>query len=76
MKHSATTRREADRRAYLTAAIASAREQIDADRQFVRLVLTSLGKPEVQQVLAQLDQWAPEQWPLRNPSFAKLLASA
>jgi hypothetical protein len=38
--------------------------------------LTSLGTPEAQQALAQLDLWAPEQWPLRNPSFAKLLASA
>jgi hypothetical protein len=55
LKNSATARRDADRRAYLTAAIASAREQIDGDRQFVRLVLTSLGTPEAQQVLAQLD---------------------
>ena len=75
-KHSANARRDSDRRAYLTEAIASAREQIEGDRKFVRLVLTSLGTPEAQQVLAQLDQWAPEQWPLRNPSFAKLLASA
>jgi hypothetical protein len=73
---SASARRDSDRRSYLTAAIASAREQIDGDRQFVRLVLTSLGTPEAQQALAQLDLWAPEQWPLRNPSFAKLLASA
>ena len=55
LKNSATARRDADRRAYLTAATASAREQIDGDRQFVRLVLTSLGTPEAQQVLAQLD---------------------
>ena len=75
-QHSATARRDADRRAYLTAAIASVREQIDGDRQFVRLVLTSLGTPEAKQVLAQLDLWAPEQWPLRNSAFAKLLASA
>ena len=75
-QHSATVRREADRREYLTAAIASVRAQIDGDRQFVRLVLTSLGTPEAKQVLAQLDLWAPEQWPLRNPAFAKLLASA
>jgi len=74
--YSATARRDADRRAYLTAAIASVREQIDGDRQFVRLVLTSLGTPEAKQVLAQLDLWASEQWPLRNPAFAKLLASA
>lgn len=73
---SAATRRDADRRAYLAAAIASAREQIDGDRQFVRLVLTSLGTPEAEQVLAQLDLWASEQWPLRNPSFAKSLVSA
>jgi len=53
--YSATARRDADRRAYLTAAIASVREQIDGDRHFVRLVLTSLGTPEAQQVLAQLD---------------------
>ena len=76
MKHSATARRESDRRAYLTAAIASVREQIDGDRQFVRIVLTSLGTPEATQVLAQLALWASEQWPLRNPAFAKLLASA
>ena len=76
MKHSATARRDADRRAYLTAAISSVRAQIDGDRQFVRLVLTSLGTPEALQVLAQLGLWAPEQWPLRNPAFAKLLASA
>ena len=74
--YSATARRDADRRAYLTAAIASAREQIDGDRQFVRLVLTTLGTPEALQVLAQLDLMASEQWPLRNPSFAKLLAWA
>jgi hypothetical protein len=76
MKHSATARRDTDRRAYLAAAISSVRAQIDGDRQFVRLVLTSLGTPEAKQVLAQLDLWAPEQWPLRNPAFAKLLASA
>jgi hypothetical protein len=40
MKHFATARRDADRRAYLTAAIASVREQIAGDRQFVRRVLT------------------------------------
>jgi hypothetical protein len=73
MKHFATARRDADRRAYLTAAIASVREQIDGDRQFVR---ASLGTPEAKQVSAQLDLWAPEQWPLRNPAFAKLLGSA
>jgi hypothetical protein len=72
---SANVRRDAGRRAYLTAAIASVRAQIDGDRQFVRLVLTSLGTPESKQVLAQLDLWATEEWPLRNPSFAKLLAS-
>jgi hypothetical protein len=76
MKHFATARREADRRAYLIAAVASVREQIDGDRQFVRSILTSLGTPEATQVLAQLDLWAPERWPLRNPAFAKLLASA
>ena len=75
MKYSATARREANRRAYLTEATTSAREQIDGDCQFVRLVLTSLGTPEAKQVLAQLDLWAHEQWPLRNPAFAKLLAS-
>jgi hypothetical protein len=32
LKNSATARRDADRRAYLTAATASAREQIDGDR--------------------------------------------
>ena len=76
MKHFATARRDADRRAYLTAAVASVRAQIDGDRQFVRLVLTSLGTPEAKQVLAQLDLLASERWPLRNPAFAKLLASA
>ena len=76
IQHSAAARRDSDRRAYLTEAIASAREQIEGDRQFVRLVLTSLGTPEGQQVLAQLDLLAPERWPLRNPSFANLLASA
>ena len=76
MKHFATARRDADRRAYLTAAIASVREQIDGDRQFVRLILATLGTPEAKQVLAQLDLLAPEQWPLRNPAFAKLLTSA
>jgi hypothetical protein len=76
MKHPTSIRRDAARRAYLTTAIASVRSQIDGDRQFVRLVLTSLGTPEAKQVLEQLDLWAHEQWPLRNPAFAKLLASA
>ena len=76
MKYFTTGRRDADRRAYLTAAVASVREQIDGDRQFVRSILTSLGTPEAKQVLAQLDLWTYEQWPLRNPAFAKLLASA
>ena len=31
---------------------------------------------EAKQVLAQLDLWAPEQWPLRNPAFAKLRTGA
>ena len=33
MKYFTTGRRDADRRAYLTAAVASVREQIDGDRQ-------------------------------------------
>jgi hypothetical protein len=76
MKHTSTARRDAERRAYQAAAIASVREQIDGDRKFVRFVLTSLGTPEAQQVLAQLDLWASDQWPLRNPAFAKLLTSS
>ena len=76
MKYFTKGRRDTDRRAYLTDAIASVREQIDGDRQFVRSILTSLGTPEAKQVLAQLDLWTHEQWPLRNPAFAKLLASA